>query len=293
MRLTMFLLPAVLGFTALACQGTAERMQILDQPVYVCPTAIPQATDLPAPTRIQPPIVTPPSGWATMTPFPGCIWDGRVCATNTPYPGGLYSTPSYTAPGATSTPRPTTTPYPTPTPFVLRPPQNFYLGDAIYTGGFASPVNVRLRLLDVHTQAASPALDNQPRSLVRWQLEVKNVGSRPYELFPAWQMYVSTVDTAVGPVDGIWGTNRDAVTTAGLMTTLEAITLRPGETRVFALAAFIPEGTPQRFSYALDPTTDPSHSGVPGANVMTWVNEPNTVCAGDLAEPPLLPTPMP
>ena len=289
-----WLLPLVFTLAALACTGTPSAMQILDAPVYVCPTATPRATDTPAPTSMQPPIHVSPSGWATHTPMLGCIWNGYVCATNTPYPGGFHRTPGYTRPGTTSTPRPTTTPYPTPTPFVIRPPQEFFVGDALYTGGFVSAVNVRLRLVAFATRPASPAYDGSPRNLVRWELEVKNVGVVPYEVFPAWQMYVSTVSTSAGEVEGIWGASRAAVTEVGVSSPLEAVALAPGETHTFTLTAYIPAGTPRRFTYALDPTTRQSSAtpGAPGTNVLVWTNTTNTLCAGDLAEPPALPTPV-
>ena len=295
MKKQLWLIPLMLGLAALACSGTPSSMQILDAPVYVCPTATPRATDTPMPTAIQPPVVVPPSGWATLTPVPGCIWDGYVCATNTPYPGGIYTTPGYSLPGATSTPRPTTTPYPTPTAFVIRPPQEFYVGDAIYTGGFVSGIDIRLRLLNISTLPASPAPTGSPRSIVRWDIEIKNVGAVPYDVFPAWQMYIASVTTPTGDVEGIWGASEDAVAEAGLSAPLEAVTLAPGETRTFTLAAYIPAGTSHRFAYALDPTSRPTPEtpGVPGTNVMVWTNTTNTTCTGDLAEPPVLPTPLP
>lgn len=284
----------IIGVAALACSGTPTAMQIQDQPVYVCPTATPRPTDTPQPTSMQPPIVVPPSGWGTYTPVPGCIWNGFVCATNTPYPGGGYTTPGYSVPGATSTPRPTTTPYPTPTPFVMHPPDEFFVGDAIYTGGFVSPISARLRLLNIQTMAASPASGN-PRSIVVWQVEVKNMGATSYDLFPAYQMYVSTVTTPGGDVEGLWGASMDAVSEAGLSVVLDTASLSAGETRTFPLAAYIPAGTPRRFTWALDPTIRPTPAapGVPGSNLLVWTNVVNTVCAGDLAEPGVLPTPIP
>jgi hypothetical protein len=283
-------LPLLLGLTALACTGTPSAMQIRDEPVYVCPSATPRPTDTPRPTSTAAPLVMPPSGWATRTPARGCIWNGRVCATNTPMPGGVYTTPAYTVPGATATPRPTTTPYPTPTPFVLRPPQPFYIGDAIYTGGFVSSAAVRLRLLNVTTAAAPAAPDGSPRGIVRWQIEIRNLGGTAYEVFPAYQAYVSAVATAAGTVTGVWGASQAAAALAGLAAPLEAVTLAPGTTRTFDLAAFIPAGMPQGFTFALDPTVR-SAPGVPGSNLLVWTNAVNPVCIGELAEPPALPTP--
>ncbi len=278
---------------ALACEGTPIAMQILDQPVYVCPTATPRPTDTPAPTSVQPPIVVPPSGWATNTPIPGCIWDGYICATSVPYPGGKYTNPGYSIPGATSTPRPTPTPYPTPTPFVIRPPDNFFAGDPIYTGGFASSANARLRLVNVQTISASPA-SGTSRSIVIWEVEIKNEGTTPYDVFPAWQMYVSTVTTSTGDIDGLWGTSLDALSEAGLSTTVDPVTIAPGQSQIFTLAAYIPAGTPKHFTWALDPTTrsTPATPGVPGSNLLVWTNAQNSICPGTLADPVTLPTPV-
>jgi len=290
----LFWIPLVLGVMALACTGSSTHMQIIDQPVYVCPTATPRATDTPAPTSTPPLMYLTPSGFVTLTALLGCIWDGVACATNTPIPGGLYSTPGYLVPGATSTPRPTTTPYPTPTPFVIRPPEDFHVGDAVYTGGFVSSVNVRLRLLNILTLPASPSPTGTPRSLARWDIEIKNVGASAYEVFPAGQMYISAVMTSTGEVTGVWGASRDAAVESGLLAPLEAVSLSAGETRTFQLAAYIPSGTPSRFAYALDPTTRPTPAapGVPGTNLLTWDNTVNTTCAGELSEPPVLPTPF-
>ncbi|MEO8391402.1 MAG: hypothetical protein ABI700_00280 [Chloroflexota bacterium] len=290
-KLTLVLLLILIA--ALACEGTPSALQILDQPVFVCPTATPRPTDTPIPTGVQPPMVVPPSGWATNTPIPGCIWNGSICATSVPYPGGHYTTPGYSIPGAISTPRPTTTPYPTPTPFVMRPPDDFYVGDSIYTGGFVSLANARLRLLNIQTRSASPASGNS-RSIVVWQIEIKNEGVTLYEVFPAWQMFISTITTPDGDVDGLWGASLDAVREAGLTIDLDPTTLAPGQTQTFTLVAYIPAGTPKHFTWTLDPTTRPMPAtpGVPGSNLLVWSNVQNTICTGRLAEPPVLPTPV-
>ena len=96
----LFFLPIVIGLVALACTGATAHLQVLDPPVFVCPTATPRLTDTPAPTSTAPWVLSTPSVWATLTPIPGCIWNGAVCATNTPFPGGLYSTPGLWLPGA-------------------------------------------------------------------------------------------------------------------------------------------------------------------------------------------------
>lgn len=284
----LLFLPLMIGIVTLACTGATAHLQVLDPPVYVCPTATPRLTDTPAPTSTPPWVLSTPSGWATLTPVPGCIWNGVVCANNTPFPGGMYSTPSLWLPGATATPRPTTTPYPTPTPFIIRPPQNFYLGDPVYTGGFVSAASVRLRLLTVQT------LPSAAGNVAYWEVEIKNVGSAPYEVFPAAQMVVSSVMTELSEVQGAWGASRGAALEAGIPAGFEAVALSAGQARTFRLAAYIPDGTPHRFTFALDPTTrptPPAPDGMPGSNLLTWVNAPNPTCSGELAEPPVLPTP--
>ncbi len=282
---------AMLVLAALACTGAPSAMQIVDPPVYVCPSATPRATDTPAPTSTALVITVPPGGWATRTPVRGCIWNGRLCATNTPQPGGVFTTPASTRRGPTATPRPTTTPYPTATPYVLRPPTPFHLGDAIYGGGFVSALAVRARLLSLETLPAPPAADGQPRALARWQIEITNRGARAYETFPAYQSYVSQVSSGGVSRSGVWGASQAAAALAGLSPALEAVALAPGETHRFALAAFIPAGSALQVSYALDPTVR-GGPGLPGANLLVWRAETNPFCTGLPAEPVLLPTPL-
>jgi hypothetical protein len=176
----------------------------------------------------------------------------------------------------------------------MRPPQEFFTGDALYTGGFSSPANARLRLLNINFLTASIGRDGISRNIAQWQVEIKNMGSMPYDVFPAWQIYVSTVETMADEQNGIWGASRAAMTEAGLSNPLEAVTLSPGETRLFTLAAYIPAGNPIRFTFALDPTTraDNLTPPLPGENLLVWTNETNTICTGDLSEPPVLPTPV-
>lgn len=190
--------------------------------------------------------------------------------------------------GATATLRPTYTPYPTATPFVIRPPQAFYLADPVYTAGIASPARARLRLLTVQT-LASPS-----GTVAYWELEVKNIGTSPYEVFPAAQMVISSVLTNDGDVQGVWGASRRAALDAGLPAGLEAVSLGAGQTHTFRLAAYIPDGVPQHFAFTLDPTTrptPPASDRMLGSNLLTWVNRHNPSCSAALAEPFILPTP--
>ena len=284
------LILALCALSVLACSGTLAHMQILDEPVYVCPTATPRPTDVPPPTDPAPPIHLPPSGWATLTPYPGCSWNGFVCATHAPPFGGIYTTPGQTIPGATSTPRPTTTPYPTPTSFVMRPPDTFYLGDPIYTGGFASSPNIRLRLLNL--RAVGTAAGDPPRTIAAWDVEIINMGTTPYEVFPAWQSYVRAVATSAGYIAGGWGASGEAAAEAGLNEPYEAVTLAPGERRTFALAAYTPVGAPLRITFVLDPTTRTA-PGMPGSNLLVWGNTTNPTCPDAVGDPGLMVIPTP
>src|SRR5262245_37693456 len=164
-----------------------------------------------------------------------------VCPTSPPPLTSVPPATATTLPGTpTPTPYPTSTPYPTATPYVIRPPQDFYVGDAVYTGGFQPSASARFRLQNVQTIAASPDENGQPRSIVTWQLEVKNVGSVNYELFPAGQMFVSTVTTTTGDVQGVWGPGQAAADEAGIAFEYNAYSVTPGQTSIYTLAAYIP-----------------------------------------------------
>ena len=65
--------------------------------------------------------------------------------------------------------------------------------------------------------------------------------------------------------------------------------MQPGETKTFTLAAYGPRGPARRVSYVLDVTARDDGGGiptiVPGQNIVSWINEVNTICTGDIAEP--------
>ncbi len=200
--------------------------------------------------------------------------------TLTPPPGG--------APGPVfPTPRPTYTPWPTPTQYVRT--NDYFVGDAIYTPLQPSGLRLRFRVTDIQAQnAAEPDRYSQPQSVYVWTFEVKNVGSVEYDLFPAGQMYVSTVTLASGgEVEGVWGASLAAAEEAGLTPNYEMTDLQPGQTKTFTLAAYGPRGTARRIAYVLDVTarggTMPTI--VPGQNVVSWINEVNTICTGEIEEP--------
>ena len=194
-----------------------------------------------------------------------------ICPTNVP----PTAAPVMTLPPGLPTAVPP--PIPPPTPYIITPPQDFYLGDAVFVGVSGSPVRVRFRLQNVRAYPASPS-DGQPRSVYAWQLEVKNVGAQDYEVFPALQMYLSTVSTASGDVNGAWGSSQAAADEAGLTIDNEVYTLTPGVTRVFRFAAYGPAGGARRFIFTLDPTV------TEGSATITWVNQTNPYCSGDVAD---------
>ncbi|MEO0564834.1 MAG: hypothetical protein AAF125_22195, partial [Chloroflexota bacterium] len=212
------------------------------------------------------------------------------CPTRVPIPTDVMPPPDSVGTGTPPpTLRPTYTPYPTPTPYVIRPPQDFYAGDAVHTGGWASEVNARFRLDDITTVSASLDDDGTARALVTWTLEVKNLGNIPYEFFPAAQAFISQVETPTGPLTGIWGAGEEAAAEAGVAFEYAAYSLGTGETLALELAAYIPAGEPAQFTYLLDPTqtTKP--------NTITWTHETNPACSGDVLDPGaggLLPTPQ-
>jgi hypothetical protein len=197
-----------------------------------------------------------------------------------PPPGG--------APGSiTPTPRPTYTPWPTPTPYVRT--NDYFVGDAIYTPEQPSGLRLRFRVTDIwRTDAVEPDDDGQPQSIFVWELAVKNVGRVEYDLFPAGQMYVSTVTLPSGAeVDGVWGASIAAAKDAGFTPQYDMTDLQPGETKTFTLAAFAPRGTARRIAYVLDVTArgEGIPTIVPGQNIVSWINETNTICAGEIEEP--------
>jgi hypothetical protein len=214
---------------------------------------------------------------------------------------GIVSPPVYICPTPvmiTLTPQPTLPPIPgyptlipfptahppTVTPYVIRPPEPFYRGDAVFT---RSPQSARFRLANVyaiHTTAG--------RTVAVWEIEIKNLSGDVYDVFPAYQSYISQL---VGGATGTWGATEDAAVEAGLSVAYVTVGLVPGETRNFTLAGFIPAGTaPDRVTLMLDPNTRPTPPPhLPGSNALIWRTETNPYCGGAIADPPagVLPAP--
>lgn len=181
-------------------------------------------------------------------------------------------------------PFPTALPPPTVTPYVIRPPDAFYRGDAVFT---RSPRSARFRLMNVY---AINTLTG--RTVAVWEIEIKNLSGSTYDVFPAYQSYVSQL---VGNATGVWGASSDAAVDAALTLTYEAVGLAPSETRVFTLASFVPyETVPDRITFMLNPTTRPTPPPrLPGSNALVWRTETNPYCGATIADPPAGVLPLP
>ncbi len=193
-------------------------------------------------------------------PYPCCL------------PGPIYPTPV-----------PTYTPYPTPTLYVRT--NDYFIGDPVYAAG---SLKVRFRVTQITAQSTTvPDPQGNPQNVYIWQLEVKNIGSIEYSIFPAAQMYISQIVTpGGGTMDGVWGPSIRAAQAAGITTNYDPVGLQPGETQTFTLVAFGPVGTVYRLSYAMDSSERGSGpTQVPGTNIVSWINAVNTICKGEIQEP--------
>ncbi|MDM7993233.1 MAG: hypothetical protein QUS11_07965 [Candidatus Fermentibacter sp.] len=195
-------------------------------------------------------------------------WVSLACGGTTLLDGPVYTCPTAIPP----TVLPGTPPPPLPTPYVITPPQDFFRDDPVIVGAAGAPLRVQFRLLTVQSLPASPDKHGQPRRIYSWQLEVHNLGSQPYETFPALQMFLSTLTTPGGDLTGVWPSSQAAAHEAGLTIDPNLYTLPPGQMRVFRFAAYAPPGLAHRFTFALDPTV------TAGSPQVTWVNQPNPFC---------------
>lgn len=283
-------LVGVMSFIAvLGCIGSAtvDNISIIDIPQYICPSTTPQATHTQPPTQVQPTSYVPPSGYVTFTPGPGCVWNGNTCATNTPYPGGIYSTPGYPIAGPTSTQRPTLTPWPTPTPHTVT--GGFHLGADVYAGGFESTVVVRLRIDDLRINPI-----NTEEQVVIWTIEIENIGNVDYFAIPGLQIFVAAVTTITGSENGQWWASEESARAADIVLdpdALDILEVNPGDYYRFILTAFTPVGDPTRFGWILDPASDGRDGDMIGGNVAYWVTDTDPTCNGNIAPGSTPPTP--
>jgi hypothetical protein len=174
--------------------------------------------------------------------------------------------PQATATTLAGTPMPTLPP--PPTPYSITPPQDFYVGDAVFVGQQGAPLRLRFRLQNIQVQAAGS------QNLVTWRLEIRNLGSTSYETIPVALMLITRINTASGEQIGTWRTSEAALAAAGF-TSENYDPLPPGSTRVYRLAAYIPAGSVDQFTYLLDEE---------GGNRITWINAANPYCSGDVAD---------
>jgi hypothetical protein len=187
----------------------------------------------------------------------------------------VTDTASYTCPTAVPQATATTlagTPMPTlpppPTPYTITPPQDFYVGDVVFVGQSGAPLHLRFRLQNVQSQPA------ESQNLVTWRLEIRNLGSATYETIPVALMVITRINTASGEQTGTWQASEAAMAAAGF-TNENYDPLTPGSTRTYRLAAYIPVGSVDQFTYLLDEE---------GGNRITWINAANPYCSGDVAD---------
>lgn len=191
-----------------------------------------------------------------------------ACAT-TP----LLDVPIHTCP----TPSPPMTGFRTPvplppTPYLILPPQDFYRGDAVFVGMRGAAQRVRFRLQNVYMLPASAR--GSTRALYVWSLEIRNLGTMNYDVFPIGQMALMRIQTSVGEVTGTWSPSDAAMRAAGITNETYG-PLPPNTTRLYRMAVYAPLGSPRQFRFVLD-----ADSG----NAITWVNETNPFCVGDVAD---------
>jgi hypothetical protein len=184
--------------------------------------------------------------------------------------------PTMTVPQPTSLPGtpllpPTLIPLP-PTPYVITPPQDFYVGDAVFVGTPGAPLRLRFRLLSIQSQPALP-ISGEPRSLYTWQIEISNLGTVVYETIPIALMAITQVETVSGHLNGTWHTSDIAMHEAGYINENYGA-LQPGTSRIYRLAAYAPAGDLRQLTYSLDG----------GTNRITWVNAANPYCNSDIAD---------
>jgi hypothetical protein len=187
----------------------------------------------------------------------------------------VTDTASYTCPTAVPQATATTlagTPMPTlpppPTPYTITPPQDFYVGDAVFVGQSGEPLRLRFRLQNVQSQPAGSG------NLVTWRLEIRNLGNATYETIPVALMVITRINTASGEQTGTWRTSEAAMAAAGF-TSENYDPLIAGSTRLYRLAAYVPAGSVRQFAYLLDGD---------GGNRITWVNAANPYCSGAVAD---------
>jgi len=199
------------------------------------------------------------------------VWAALACGTAIPDAQPYATCPTPTAqPTAIISPTPPggviVIPTLPPTPYVIRPPQMFHLGDAVWVGQQQSPVWIRFRLDDVRTANTAEG------TVHLWTLSVYNAGTAVYSIAPTLALTLNQIRDVDGTLrDGVWIATRDAGDTVGIIVDAELFDIEPGAMRTFQFAAFGLEGVPQQWVLALDLTGGSD-------NAITWANRTNPHC---------------
>ncbi len=157
---------------------------------------------------------------------------------------------------------------PPPTPYRILPPQDFYRGDAVFIGQLNAPLRLRFRLQSVQSQPAPP------QTLYIWSLEIRNLGTMIYETIPVAQAMITQITTSNGEIQGTWRPSEKAMKAARIANE-NYDPLPPGSSRVYRMATYGPVGSGHRIAFRLDET---------GHNQITWINQANPFCVGDIAD---------
>lgn len=214
--------------------------------------------------------------WVAVAAFLASVLACGTAVTQTAYYVCPTAIPTVAAPEptpliGTPLPLPTLIPLP-PTPYVITPPQDFYIGDAVFVGTPGAPLRLRFRLLNIQSRPALP-IAGEPRNLYTWQIEINNLGTVVYETIPIALMAITRIETSSGQLAGTWHTSELAMREAGFVSE-NYDALQPGSTRIYRLAAYAPAGNLRQLTYSLDGDT----------NRITWANAANPYCIGDIAD---------
>ena len=276
------------AISILACGGAGDtigeqeldavNVSIAGLPQFVAPSATPIPTDTQVATDVQPPIQYPPGGYVTNTPEPGLVYlcnsTGTVCyyATRTPN-GGQYSTPAYSLPGATSTPRPTFTSYPSATPCISS--FVYYFGEEVFTDPSSENLTLGLALGNVRIFDT----ERPDQQIVAWTTEIRNIGQIDYVIFAPFQIYVAGIN---GTRTGHYA-SQDAADELGITLeepALDGYTLEPSQSIQFDMFAYTIPGDVTALAYILDPYGNGFDGTIAGGNVAYWEAGDRGGCRG-------------
>ncbi|MGB7339275.1 MAG: hypothetical protein WBC91_10325 [Phototrophicaceae bacterium] len=286
MRETFKILGIILSVIApiLACGGSSSvnlslgsaepvNFSISGLPQYIAPSATPIPTQTQLPTQVFPTVYVPPSGYATYTPMPGCIWNPlfTLCATLTPVPGGGYINPGQIIIPATATPRPTYTPYPSATACSqLR----YYFDDEVFTDSSNTNLSLGIAIGNIRTVPSTTRPDQQ---IAIFEVDLRNIGDIFYVLLAPFQLYVAEIDGALGA----WYSSEEAGRDIGQTldpALQDAFVINPGERVQFDMYAYIPAGEVTAIAYILDPYANGFDGTIAGGNVAYWYQADSSAC---------------